>query len=75
MRLTDRALPHVGDGLKPVQRRIVYAMAANVLNASISYSIVFGLDADTGKVVSQAQHPYPRPEQGHSHAVQSTQCA
>jgi topoisomerase-4 subunit A len=23
----DRALPHIGDGLKPVQRRIVYAMA------------------------------------------------
>jgi len=23
----DRALPHVGDGLKPVQRRIVYAMS------------------------------------------------
>ena len=25
--ILDRALPHVGDGLKPVQRRIVYAMA------------------------------------------------
>ena len=24
--ILDRALPHVGDGLKPVQRRIVYAM-------------------------------------------------
>ena len=24
--ITDRALPHVSDGLKPVQRRIVYAM-------------------------------------------------
>ena len=23
----DRALPHIGDGLKPVQRRIVYAMS------------------------------------------------
>ena len=25
--IMDRALPHVGDGLKPVQRRIVYAMS------------------------------------------------
>lgn len=25
--ITDRALPHIGDGLKPVQRRIVYAMS------------------------------------------------
>ncbi len=25
--ISDRALPHVGDGLKPVQRRIVYAMS------------------------------------------------
>jgi topoisomerase-4 subunit A len=25
--ILDRALPHIGDGLKPVQRRIVYAMA------------------------------------------------
>lgn len=25
--INDRALPHIGDGLKPVQRRIVYAMS------------------------------------------------
>ena len=25
--IMDRALPHVADGLKPVQRRIVYAMS------------------------------------------------
>jgi len=25
--ILDRALPHIGDGLKPVQRRIIYAMA------------------------------------------------
>jgi hypothetical protein len=25
--ILDRALPHLGDGLKPVQRRIVYALS------------------------------------------------
>jgi len=30
----DRALPHIGDGLKPVQRRIVYAMSELGLSAS-----------------------------------------
>ena len=25
--ILDRALPHVADGLKPVQRRIIYAMS------------------------------------------------
>ncbi len=30
----DRALPHIGDGLKPVQRRIVYAMNELGLSAS-----------------------------------------
>ena len=25
--ILDRALPHIGDGLKPVQRRIVYGMS------------------------------------------------
>ena len=25
--ILDRALPHIGDGLKPVQRRIVYALS------------------------------------------------
>ena len=29
----DRALPFIGDGLKPVQRRIVYAMSELGLNA------------------------------------------
>lgn len=32
--ILDRALPHVGDGLKPVQRRIVYAMSELGLNST-----------------------------------------
>src|SRR3989338_6687766 len=32
--ILDRALPHIGDGLKPVQRRIVYAMSELGLNAA-----------------------------------------
>ena len=32
--ILDRALPHVGDGLKPVQRRIVYAMSELGLKSS-----------------------------------------
>ncbi|EIK54402.1 DNA topoisomerase IV subunit A [Stutzerimonas stutzeri TS44] len=31
--IMDRALPYIGDGLKPVQRRIVYAMSELGLNA------------------------------------------
>ena len=33
----DRAQPHIGDGLKPVQRRIVYAMSEPGLKASAKY--------------------------------------
>jgi topoisomerase-4 subunit A len=32
--IMDRALPHIGDGLKPVQRRIVYAMRELGLKAT-----------------------------------------
>ncbi len=32
--IMDRALPHVGDGLKPVQRRILYAMSELGLSAA-----------------------------------------
>jgi len=31
--ILDRALPHIGDGLKPVQRRIIYAMSELGLTA------------------------------------------
>ncbi len=35
--ILDRALPHIGDGLKPVQRRIVYAMSELGLNAAAKF--------------------------------------
>ena len=35
--ILDRALPFVGDGLKPVQRRIVYAMSELGLNAAAKH--------------------------------------
>ncbi len=35
--IMDRALPHIGDGLKPVQRRIVYAMSELGLKATAKH--------------------------------------
>ncbi|MES3008793.1 MAG: DNA topoisomerase IV subunit A [Pseudomonadota bacterium] len=35
--INDRALPHIGDGLKPVQRRIVYAMSELGLKAGAKF--------------------------------------
>ena len=35
--ILDRALPHLGDGLKPVQRRIVYAMSELGLRAGAKH--------------------------------------
>ena len=35
--ILDRALPHIGDGLKPVQRRIIYAMSELGLSFSAKY--------------------------------------
>ena len=35
--ILDRALPHIGDGMKPVQRRIVYAMSELGLKAAAKY--------------------------------------
>ncbi|PIQ43301.1 MAG: DNA topoisomerase IV subunit A [Gammaproteobacteria bacterium CG11_big_fil_rev_8_21_14_0_20_46_22] len=35
--ILDRALPHISDGLKPVQRRIIYAMSELGLKAASKY--------------------------------------
>jgi topoisomerase IV subunit A len=35
--ILDRALPHIGDGLKPVQRRITYAMSELSLSAGAKH--------------------------------------
>ena len=35
--ILDRALPHIGDGLKPVQRRIIYAMSELGLKNSAKF--------------------------------------
>ncbi|HBL7236016.1 TPA: DNA topoisomerase IV subunit A, partial [Serratia marcescens] len=35
--IMDRALPYIGDGLKPVQRRIIYAMSELGLNNSAKF--------------------------------------
>ena len=35
--IQDRALPHIGDGLKPVQRRIIYAMNELSLHPTAKY--------------------------------------
>ncbi len=35
--ILDRALPHISDGLKPVQRRIIYAMSELGLSATAKY--------------------------------------
>ena len=36
--INDRALPHIGDGLKPVQRRIIYAMSELGLGAAAKFA-------------------------------------
>ena len=35
--ILDRALPHIADGLKPVQRRIIYAMSELGLKTGAKY--------------------------------------
>ena len=58
--IMDRALPFIGDGLKPVQRRIVYAMSELGLNASAK----FKKSARTVGDVLGKYHPH-----GDSHAL------
>ena len=36
--INDRALPHIADGMKPVQRRIIYAMSELGLNNQAKYA-------------------------------------
>ena len=36
--INDRALPHIADGLKPVQRRIIYAMGELGLNSQAKFT-------------------------------------
>ena len=56
--ILDRALPHIGDGLKPVQRRIVYAMAELGLGAGAKYKKSARTVGDVlGKFHPHGDHP------------------
>ncbi|HEY5611523.1 MAG TPA: DNA topoisomerase IV subunit A [Thermoanaerobaculia bacterium] len=52
--ILDRALPHVADGLKPVQRRIVYAMS----ELGLSHQAKFKKSARTVGDVLGKYHPH-----------------
>ncbi len=52
--ILDRALPHLGDGLKPVQRRIVYAMS----ELGLSYESKHKKSARTVGDVLGKYHPH-----------------
>ncbi len=55
--ILDRALPHVGDGLKPVQRRIVYAMSELGLDATAKFKKSARTVGDVlGKIPSAWRH-------------------
>jgi len=46
--ILDRALPHIGDGLKPVQRRIIYSMSQLGLSSSAKFKKSARTVGDTG---------------------------
>ncbi len=52
--IMDRALPHIGDGLKPVQRRIIYAMS----ELGLSHLAKFKKSARTVGDVLGKFHPH-----------------
>lgn len=52
--ITDRALPHISDGLKPVQRRIIYAM----YNMGLKPNTPFRKSARTVGEVIGKYHPH-----------------
>ena len=56
--ILDRALPSLGDGLKPVQRRIVYAMSELSLAAGAKHKKSARTVGDViGKFHPQAESP------------------
>jgi topoisomerase-4 subunit A len=60
--IMDRALPHIGDGLKPVQRRIVYAMSELGLKAASKHKKSARTVGDVlGKFTPTATRPATRP--------------
>src|SRR3990167_5851847 len=52
--ILDRALPHIGDGLKPVQRRIIYAMS----ELGLKFTAKFKKSARTVGDVLGKFHPH-----------------
>ena len=63
--ILDRALPNIADGLKPVQRRIIYAMSELGLNAGAKYK----KSARTVGDVACALLEVPRHRLGFVHAA------
>ena len=53
--ILDRALPHIGDGLKPVQRRIVYAMSELGLSAGVQAQEIGAHDRRRDRQVPSAR--------------------
>ena len=60
--ILDRALPHISDGLKPVQRRIIYAMSELGLKASSKFKKSARTVGDViGNFIRMAIPPVMRP--------------